>query len=132
LERELIIASELNELNNLRFFLNQIFTDSDLNRGYFNRVLLGVSEAVSNSIIHGNKNDCSKKVFIRILYSENKLVITVRDEGSGFSLNTVEDPTQPENRNKENGRGLYLIQQIADEVYFYHGGNEIKILYSLG
>jgi len=132
LERELIIASELKELNNLRLFLNQIFSDTNLNRGYFNRVLLGLSEAVSNSIIHGNKNDCSKRVFIRILYGENKLVITVRDEGSGFSLDKVEDPTRPENRKKENGRGLFLIQQMADEVYFYDGGNKIQILYSLG
>lgn len=103
-----------------------------MNRGYFNRVLLGLSEAVSNSIIHGNKNDCSKKVFISFLYSENELVITVRDEGSGFSLDSIEDPTQPENLKKENGRGLLLIQQIADEVYFYDGGNKIQILYSLG
>ena len=132
MERELVIASELNELNNLRLFLNQIFTDADLNREYYNRILLGLSEAVSNSIIHGNKNDCSKKVFISLLYVENKLVITVRDEGSGFSLDTVEDPTRPENRKKENGRGLFLIQQIADEVYFYDGGNKIQILYSLG
>lgn len=132
MERELIIASELKELNNLRLFLNQIFTDTNLNREYFNRVLLGLSEAVSNSIIHGNKNDCSKKVFISFFYSENKLVITVRDEGSGFCLDNVEDPTQPENRKKGNGRGIFLIQQIADEVYFFDGGKRIQILYSLG
>jgi serine/threonine-protein kinase RsbW len=132
LERELIIASELKELNNLRLFLDQIFTDTDLNREYFNRVFLGLSEAVSNSIIHGNKNDSSKKVFISFLYGENKLVIIVRDEGSGFSLNNVDDPTKPGNLKKENGRGIFLIQQIADEVYFYDGGNEIQILYSLG
>jgi serine/threonine-protein kinase RsbW len=132
LERELIIASELNEVNKLRLFLDQIFIDTNLNQGYFNRVLLGLSEAVSNSIIHGNKNDSTKKVFINFLYVENKLVISVRDEGSGFSFDKVEDPTQPENLKKENGRGLFLIQQIADEVYFYDGGNEIQILYSLG
>ncbi len=131
MERELIIASELKELNNLRLFLNQIFIETDLKRSYFNRVLLGLSEAVSNSIIHGNKNDCSKKVFIRFLYQEQKLVITITDEGSGFSFNNVEDPTKPDNLKKENGRGIFLIQQIADEVYFYDGGNKIQILYSL-
>lgn len=131
MERELIIASELKELNNLRIFLNQIFADTDLNRGYFNRVLLGLSEAVSNSIIHGNKNDCSKKVFINFLFKKKKLIITVRDEGSGFSLDCIEDPSLPENRKKETGRGLFLIRQIADEVNFYDGGKKIQILYSL-
>jgi serine/threonine-protein kinase RsbW len=132
LERELTIASELKELNSLRIFLNQIFSDADLNREYFNRILLGLSEAVSNSIIHGNKNDCSKKVFISFFYQEKKLVITVRDEGTGFSIDDVKDPTLPENRKMENGRGLFLIQQIADEVYFFDGGKRIQILYSLG
>jgi serine/threonine-protein kinase RsbW len=132
LERELIIASELAELNKLRFFLNQIFLETDLNRIYFNRVLLGLSEAVSNSIIHGNKNDCSKKVFISFLYQEKKLIISVKDEGSGFSIDNVEDPTQLENIKKESGRGLFLIQNIADEVCFFEGGNKIQILYSLG
>lgn len=132
MERDLVIASELKELNNLRIFLNQIFSDADLNREYFNRILLGLSEAVSNSIIHGNKNDCSKKVFISFLYQEKKLVITVRDEGTGFSIDDVKDPTLPENRKMENGRGLFLIQQIADEVYFFDGGKRIQILYSLG
>jgi serine/threonine-protein kinase RsbW len=131
LERELIIASELKELNNLRLFLNQIFTETDLNRSYFNRVLLGLSEAVSNSIIHGNNSDCSKKVFIRFLYQKQKLVITITDEGSGFSFDNVEDPTKPDNLKKENGRGLFLIQQIADEVCFFEGGKRIQILYSL-
>jgi serine/threonine-protein kinase RsbW len=132
LERELIISSELAELNKLRFFLNQIFLETDLNRIYFNRVLLGLSEAVSNSIIHGNKNDCSKKVFISFLYQEKKLIISVKDEGSGFSIDNVEDPTQLENIKKESGRGLFLIQNIADEVCFFEGGNKIQILYSLG
>jgi len=132
LERELIIASELKELNNLRLFLNQIFTETNLDRSYFNRVLLGLSEVVSNSIIHGNKNDSSKKVFISFLYQEKKIVITISDEGSGFSFENVKDPSLTENRKLENGRGLFLIQQIADEVYFFDGGKRIQILYSLG
>jgi serine/threonine-protein kinase RsbW len=131
LERELIIASELKELNNLRSFLNQIFIETDLNRSYFNRVLLGLSEAVSNSIIHGNRNDCSKKVFISFLYQEKKLIITISDEGSGFSFDNIKDPALLENRKKENGRGLFLIQQFADEVYFFDGGKRIQILYSI-
>lgn len=130
MERELIIASELKELNNLRIFLNQIFAETNLNRGYFNRVLLGLSEAVSNSIIHGNKYDCSKRVFINFLYKKKKFIITVIDEGSGFSFDCIEDPSLPENRKKENGRGLFLIRHIADEVHFYDGGKKIQILYS--
>lgn len=132
MERELIIASELNELNNLRIFLNQIFTETNFDRSYFNRVLLGLSEAVSNSIVHGNKNDCSKKVFIFFSWDGEKLVITIKDEGSGFSINNIEDPTKPGNLKKENGRGLFLIQQIADEVCFFDGDNRIQILYNLG
>ena len=131
MERDLVISSQLINIEKVRSFLDEIFNESCLNRNYFNRVFLGISEAVSNSIVHGNKNDRSKKVFISFLYQDDKLIITVRDEGVGFSIDDVIDPTLPENRKKENGRGLFLIQQIADEVFFFDEGKKIQILYSL-
>lgn len=131
MERDLVISSQLINIEKVRSFLDEIFNESCLNRNYFNRVFLGISEAVSNSIVHGNKNDRSKKVFISFLYQDDKLIITVRDEGVGFSIDDVKDPTLPEYRKMENGRGLFLIQQIADEVFFFDEGKIIQILYSL-
>lgn len=102
-----------------------------MNRNHFNRVFLGLSEAVSNSIIHGNGMDTDKKVFIHIVHVENNLLIEVKDEGFGFPVNCINDPTCFENLKNESGRGIFLIRQIADEVKYCDGGRKVLIRYNL-
>ncbi len=111
--------------------MEEIFTESRLNMNYFNRVFLGISEAVSNSIVHGNCLDKSKRVFIRVVYTENKLHIEIKDEGDGFIAESIADPTTIENLKKENGRGIFILQQIADEVNYFDGGSKVLIKYTL-
>ena len=73
MERKLIIPSRLIYINDVKHFLDEIFTESNLDRECFNRVFLGLSEAVSNSIIHGNRSDVSKNVFVNGYFTEGKL-----------------------------------------------------------
>lgn len=131
MERDLVISSQLVNINKVRCFLEEIFTESRLNMNYFNRVFLGISEAVSNSIVHGNCLDKSKRVFIRVVYTENKLHIEIKDEGDGFIAESIADPTTIENLKKENGRGIFILQQIADEVNYFDGGSKVLIKYTL-
>lgn len=118
-------------MNKVRFFLEEIFRESSLNMRYFNRVFLGLSEAVNNSIVHGNCLDKEKHVFIKIAFAENQLSIIVKDQGDGFSFDCICDPTAIENLRKENGRGIFLLRQIADEVDYFDGGSKVLIKYSL-
>jgi serine/threonine-protein kinase RsbW len=111
----------------VKHFLDEIFNESNLDRQYFNRVFLGLSEAVSNSIIHGNRSDSSKNVFVNGYFTEGKLVFEVQDEGEGFLIESVDDPTYLDNLKKENGRGIFLIQKIADEVVYFDGGQKVLI-----
>lgn len=131
MERDLVIPSKLTSLNEVRNFLDEIFIESNLNRTYFNRVFLGLSEAVSNSIVHGNRCDISKNVCVCASCSESNLVLEVSDEGDGFSLDCIEDPTCLKNLKKESGRGIFLIHEIADEVVFSAGGTKVLIRFIL-
>ena len=131
MERDLVIPSKLICLNEVRYFLEEIFNESDLNRTYFNKVLLGLSEAVCNSIIHGNRCDGSKCVSVCAFYSDRNLVLEVSDEGDGFTIDCIQDPICIENRKKENGRGIFLIQEMADEVVFSDGGRKVLIRFIL-
>jgi serine/threonine-protein kinase RsbW len=131
LERGLVISSELTCLNEVRNFLEEIFIESNLNRNYFNRVFLGLSEAVSNSIVHGNRYDSSKSVSVCAFCTESNLVLEVSDEGDGFSIDCIKDPTCLDNLKKENGRGIFLIHEIADEVVFSAGGRKVLIRFIL-
>jgi len=118
-------------MNKVRFFLDEIFNESGLKRIYFNRVFLGISEAVSNSIIHGNCFHTDKKVFIRINFEENILSVEVKDEGDGFAFDSLNDPTRIENLKKESGRGIFLLSHMADKVEFFESGSKVVIKYSI-
>ena len=132
MKRDLIISSQLVNINKVRHFLDEIFNESCLNRNYFNRVFLGISEAVNNSIVHGNGLDKDKHVFIRVIFVNGELHAEIKDEGPGFILEGIEKPTENENLKKEHGRGIYIMQNIADEVEYYDGGSKVLIKYFLG
>lgn len=133
MERDLVISSQLANITKVRCFLDEIFTKSRLDMNHFNRVFLGISEAVNNSIVHGNCCDKDKQVFIRVVYTEDhQLLIEVKDEGEGFIIESISDPTANENLKKENGRGIFILRQIADEVNYCDGGSKVLIKYTLG
>ena len=92
-------------------------------------VPVALSEALSNAILYGNGEDPGKHVFVRARVDEEQLVLEVADEGSGFDLEEeTNDPTQLENLEREDGRGLFLMQQLMDRVErFDDHGNVIRL-----
>jgi serine/threonine-protein kinase RsbW len=132
LKHDLIISSQLGNISKVRFFLDKVFIESGLDRSNFNRVLLGLCEAVNNSIVHGNKLDENKNVFITVLLKKNQLYVEVKDEGNGFPFECINDPTCFENLKKENGRGIFLIRNMADDMKYSEGGSFVMIKYNLG
>lgn len=131
MQRELVISSELENIEKVRLFLSEIFFEAEIDFRYFNQVLLGICEAVNNSIIHGNNFNREKEVIIRIYFSEGSLVVEVKDEGAGFNLENLEDPTHAENLKKENGRGIYLMRNVADNIQYFDGGRCVSIKYNI-
>lgn len=129
MERLFVISSKLNQINEVRFFLDGIFTEFRLDRTLFNRVFLGVSEALSNSIIHGNRFDVNKNVTLRVFFQSDFLVIEVVDEGPGFTFDCINDPTKPVNLMNEKGRGIFLIRQLSDEMVYSDCGRKLLIKY---
>jgi serine/threonine-protein kinase RsbW len=131
LERALAISSKLKNINKVRVFLEEVYKETSLSMSSFNHVFLGISEAVNNSILHGNKLNSEKKVFIRLNLFENQLHIEIEDEGDGFCETVLFDPTTPENIKREHGRGIYIIRQIADDLVFKDNGRKVFILFTL-
>lgn len=92
-------------------------------------VRVALSEAISNAILRGNGDGEDKFVRVRATVSDDKLVFDVVDEGPGFDLLAERpDPTAPENLMCEVGRGLFLMQQLMDNVErFQSGGNVVRL-----
>ena len=90
------------------------------------RVVL--SEALVNAIVYGNGLDPHKRVDVRVEVDGAAVAIHVRDEGDGFDPSLIPDPTRPGRIERADGRGLFLIRKLADEVHFNERGNSICMI----
>lgn len=110
------IESSPNNLIIVEEFVNYFAVDIGLDEEKVNGLLLAVTEATTNAIIHGNKNNSLKLVKINVTVEKPFLTIKIKDEGHGFDPSVVPDPTNPENLLKDSGRGLYLMRVYMDEM----------------
>lgn len=99
-------------------FVIGIAEELNLSKDKYNNLALSVSEAASNSMVHGNKLDIEKKVHITVKISDNKMEIIFKDEGKGFNIDKVPDPTRPENILKESGRGIHIMKNFLDDLKY--------------
>ena len=91
---------------------------------------LAVREAVANAIKHGNRLQPGKRVLVIFRVDPGRLVVAVRDEGSGFDLRRVKDPVAPANVFQNHGRGIYFMKAFVDDVSFSRlrgGGMEVRM-----
>ena len=85
-------------------------------------VEVALREALANAIIHGNHENPGKHVHVRCCCEPSEISIAVKDEGRGFDVDTIADPTALENQGSIHGRGIYLMKALMDEVRFEEGG----------
>ena len=81
-------------------------------------IWLATQEALNNAIKHGNKMDGNKKVYFSIQLENNEFKIVIKDEGEGFDLSRVPDPTKRENLLKTSGRGIFYMRSFMDRVEY--------------
>jgi serine/threonine-protein kinase RsbW len=89
---------------------------------------LSIREAVTNAIMHGNKDDSSVPVKLSFRQASDKLIVTVKDQGEGVDESKIPDPLNPDNLLKPGGRGIFLVKSFMDNVFFNtpeEGGNEL-------
>ena len=107
--------------------IDEIKTDYNIHEECYGNMLVAVTEAVNNAIQHGNKSNPEKK--IDIIFRPDKDIINcyVSDEGNGFDYSNLPDPTDPENVEKLNGRGVFLMKHLADAVAFHENGRIVQL-----
>ncbi len=81
-------------------------------------LMISVMEAVNNAIQHGNGEDESKQVHLRIETGPGKITVWVEDEGEGFDVASVPDPRNLENLLNVSGRGILMMKAFMDRVEF--------------
>jgi len=89
---------------------------------------LSLEEALTNAIRHGNGQNNGKKVRVRYRVEEDQIDIRIADEGAGFELSSVPDPTQVRHLQIPSGRGILLMRAYMDEVQYNQNGNEVHLV----
>ena len=125
------LASESKSLLVLEEWINKLCDLYQISVEQYGNVLIAITEAVNNAIIHGNKNIANKKTDIEYNIDSQTITFTVFDEGTGFDFNDLPDPTSPENLEKPQGRGIFLMNHLADEVNFIENGNVVQLKFSI-
>jgi len=112
-------------------FVDSVCEKHNVNEDYYGNILIALTEAVNNSIHHGNNSDPLKEVKVSFLKKQNQLKFIIQDEGIGFDYDNLPDPTTPENIEKPNGRGVFLMKNLADEVLFLDEGRTVELKFNL-
>lgn len=129
--REIIIESSIINLRSAEVFIESFARDTGIVKEIYGRVIVSVMEAVNNAIVHGNKNDISKRVSLVMELEDGVLKTTITDEGEGFKPMLLPDPTYPENIENIRGRGVFLMGKLSDKIEFNEKGNSVVMYFKL-
>jgi serine/threonine-protein kinase RsbW len=127
----LTIKSTYEEVERVEQLLNTLQQELGFNDEFYARLMLSVSEATTNGILHGNKLDESKTVEINAYQDNGKLIFETKDQGAGFDPDDIPDPLAEENLLKTSGRGVFLMEEYADGVDYSEGGTKLKLTFNL-
>lgn len=97
----------------------------NISEDYYGNILVAITEAVNNAIYHGNQANPKKNIDIFFKSFPDHVSFIVKDEGNGFNYDTLPDPTNPENIENPNGRGVFLMRNLADKVSFEDNGSKV-------
>lgn len=121
------VPSEIKSIRRVSSKILSSLSPYELNKDTLFDIRLCTEEAVRNAIVHGNGLRKGSRVSVHYWVDKDKLHVEIEDEGAGFDLNTVPDPTKNSNIIKRSGRGVYLIKKLMDRVSFNEKGNKIKM-----
>ena len=97
---------------------------------HYGDILIAMTEGVNNAILHGNKLDVNKSVSVEYEKRGRDLFFRISDEGAGFDYENLPDPTSPENLERPNGRGVFLMRNLADGCSFENEGRVVEIVFT--
>jgi serine/threonine-protein kinase RsbW len=127
------ITSDPNNIAQVETFVEDIRAKYNIGDDAFGNILISLTEAANNAIIHGNGADAAKTVEITCTPDDRgkSISFAVTDQGKGFDYNNLPDPTAPENLDQPCGRGVFLMMQLADLVVFSNHGSTVEMQFRI-
>lgn len=110
------VATNRDELRMLPDLMEAARAQCAITDDQFYSLVIALTEAINNAIVHGNRGDASKRLRYRVACAPDGIHCSVEDEGAGFELSEVPDPVAPENLLRDGGRGLFIIRSLMRDV----------------
>lgn len=129
--KKLVLKSEYDELERVEGLLNDLQAELGFDDEFYARLMLTVSEAATNGVVHGNQLDASKVVTIIATSNGKTLTVSTKDQGAGFKPSKVANPLEEENLLKTSGRGVFLMGEYADGVEYLEKGTKLVLTFKL-
>jgi serine/threonine-protein kinase RsbW len=128
--KEFKIKSEISEIKTIEKIVEELLIDFNVDNNLFGDIVVSVVEAFTNAVVHGNKSDPDKIILIEAKDEKDKFFISIKDEGLGFDFNNIPDPTLPQNIEKFNGRGIFLMKNLSSGLEFFENGTKVQLKFS--
>jgi len=128
---ELTVPSTLEALDKVQRLVTDATREYGLSEDFAYWMELTICESMINAIRHGNQCDPSKKAHLKISLVGPQIEVIVEDQGHGFNLGDLADPTETKNLLKPSGRGILIIRSFMDEVDISRsegGGNRLRMV----
>ena len=124
------INSERNRIKEVEAMMLEANKEFGLTDEQYGKTMIAVTELVMNAIVHGNKEDITKKVCIKVEFDKNEMKVLIEDEGGGFNIEDLPDPTEIEHLLNNHGRGVYIAKAMVDKLDYKHKtkGTEFTLL----
>lgn len=130
-ELKLKLKSTPCQVDCIETYVDSIMNKAKFNQEVYDNILISLTEAVNNAIIHGNENDESKFVRVNCVEIAKEIIIRISDEGRGFNPHDVADPTLPHNIECCGGRGVHIMKQLADKIKFLDSGRTVEMHFKI-
>lgn len=121
----ILLESRQEELHKIEQFAERIADEYNIGNNYFANILVSLSEAFNNALIHGNKNNTDKHIKLDFYMSNKEMIFVMCDEGDGFDIELLKDES------KIKGNGIMMIKHASDGIKFSDGGRCIEMRFNI-
>ena len=126
---ELYLRSTSQSICELENYLESLLVNNLISSDRYPEILISLTEAVNNAIIHGNKNDERKTVVVQCVNKKSGFAFIVKDQGGGFDPANIPDPTMEDKLECCGGRGVHIMKQLSDKISFKNKGSVVEMFF---
>ena len=125
------LDSTIESLAKVEQIIESLKEEFGISEEIFGNILVSISEGMNNAIKHGNKLNANKSVEFSFELGAEEYQFTIMNKGSGFNFENVPDPTHPDNIEKIDGRGIFIMESLADKIAYELDGSKVVLTFNI-